>query len=593
MPAIRQMAWLAAVLGACGLGAPVATAAPATFTASAVTQPADGSELFFDADTGSGAVTVAGTVNPALDGVTGDLLCYGAPGTAPFTVSTQIPVSGGRFSRDVSLRAIASRACRLRFVPHGNVPSGSAATPFAGPAVSVSERATESSGGNEYGYYVLSGTLPWSFAFGSLGQCAVGASYSTDVGTLGSFPLFDGNDCLPAFSGVGPARGHRSAVQVDGLNAYPPGAIPSLTGLAGFAPLTYTAGFDALHDSVTIIETDDLVVCQPPGGYPPTTSGNCPGLTASGVAVTQTTSLLPGAQVARVTQRFTSVDGRAHALDLLFGESVVAPADGEVPAFEFPGQSELATHGAPDTFALFGGGPGSILAVADGAATPATTNPIGAITYGQPPLEADFVSGAAARTASFVLHYAEKVPAGGAVTLSWSFSDASGLSGLTPLIAVETDRYYTPSVRLLAPRRRVIRDSPLLVRGIAGDHVGVASAAVNGVGVALAADGMFVRRVPLRRGVNVLRVAVTNLAGNTRSVTRHLIYRPGPCVVPRLRGLGVAAARRLLVRRYCRAGRILHRRSVSVRRGSVIATIPRSGAKRRHGARVQIVVSSG
>ena len=37
---------------------------------------------------------------------------------------------------------------------------------------------------------------------------------------------------------------------IDGQNAYTPGAIKSLTSIAGFEPLTYTPTYDANHDTV-------------------------------------------------------------------------------------------------------------------------------------------------------------------------------------------------------------------------------------------------------------------------------------------------------------------------------------------------------
>src|ERR1700683_5007879 len=104
-----------------------AGAQAATFTSSNITSPTGGSELFYDFDTGSGSITVQGTVTPALTSTaavstTGDLLCY-VPGVKPFTMATGIPISAGGFDFTVSLSSIFGQACVLRFVPHGQVPS--------------------------------------------------------------------------------------------------------------------------------------------------------------------------------------------------------------------------------------------------------------------------------------------------------------------------------------------------------------------------------------------------------------------------------------------------------------------------------------
>ena len=199
----------------------------------------------------------------------------------------------------------------------------------------------------------------------------------------------------------------------------------SLASQPGFEPLSYGALFDATHDNVLINETDVPTICNPPATFPPTTT-TCPSFHDSGLQVQQTTRLLPGGQVARVTQRFTSVDRRSHMIDALFSQAVAAPASGESPGFQFPRQTSFATHSQPDSFTAFPPGPGSIIAIGDASGLlPATSNPIGAITYSRPPTSVDFISAKGAQTATFLMHYVDTVPAGGSVTYDWSFSQAS------------------------------------------------------------------------------------------------------------------------------------------------------------------------
>ena len=320
----------------------LAAPAGAAISASAITSPASGSELFFNGDNGTGATTVSGTVTGATNGAKGDIVCYTVGDTKFVKVVSGVDVSSGAFAINVSLSPIAGFACRLAMIPGGSSKTGTAAAAFTGPAISVSDQFSHSSSGSLFGYYILSGTLPWSFAFQSLGDCPVNSSFATDAGTLGSFSLFTGNACLLKSSGVGVAAGTRSALQIDGLNAYAPAAISSLATQPGFEPLSYGALFSAAHDNVLINETDIPTICNPPATFPPTAT-TCPSLHDSGVQVRQTTRLLPGGQVARVTQRFTSVDGRSHTLDALFSQSVEAPDSGESPGFQFPGQGSFAT----------------------------------------------------------------------------------------------------------------------------------------------------------------------------------------------------------------------------------------------------------
>ena len=253
-------------IAVCALGLISASPADAAITASNISTPANGAELFFNGDNGSGSVTVRGTVTNAIAGDKGDLRCYIASDTSFTVVAAGIDVSSGSFATSASLKPIAGQACRLAMVP-----AGGTATPavFTGPAVSVSDQFSHSSSGNLWGYYILTGTLSWSFAFQSVGDCPVTNSYATDPATLGSFPLFAGNACLPKTSGVGAGAGTRSALQIDDQNAYPPAAISGLSSLAGFEPLSYSAGFDAAHDAVIISETELQTVCDPPATYPP------------------------------------------------------------------------------------------------------------------------------------------------------------------------------------------------------------------------------------------------------------------------------------------------------------------------------------
>ena len=74
--------------------------------------------------------------------------------------------------------------------------------------------------------------------------------------------------CLPAAGRSGGPGPTRSALQIDGLNAYLPGAVGptfdssgkatsnGLTAQPGFMPLSYTATFDAAHETVTIDDTE-------------------------------------------------------------------------------------------------------------------------------------------------------------------------------------------------------------------------------------------------------------------------------------------------------------------------------------------------
>ena len=68
---------------------------------------------------------------------------------------------------------------------------------------------------------------------------------------------------------------------------------------------------------------------------------------------------------------------------------------------------------------------------------------------------------------------------------------------------------------------------------------------------------------------------------------------PTACAVPRLRGLPLAAAKRLLVKRGCSLGRVTRVRSRRVGRGRVVAQRPGPGLRLARGRRIAVVLSRG
>jgi subtilisin family serine protease len=68
---------------------------------------------------------------------------------------------------------------------------------------------------------------------------------------------------------------------------------------------------------------------------------------------------------------------------------------------------------------------------------------------------------------------------------------------------------------------------------------------------------------------------------------------PTACAVPRLRGLTLTAAKRVLAKRGCSLGRISRVRSRRVARGRVVAQRPAPGLRLARGARVRVTLSRG
>ena len=584
------VAFAAVLTGLLGLAGAAPALAVQSFTGSAISSPASGAQLFYDADSGSGSVAVQGTVTPAVTTL-GTLVCSSAPQT--YTVATGVPILNGVFDANISLALVAGQVCQLGMIPSGSDPRASAMATFSGPVIIVGEQQALAGNGNAFGYNILAGNLDWSFAFDSLGACPIAASDSTDPTTYGSYSLFYGNACLPALSGLPGAIDTRSSVQIDGVNAYAPGALPFQTAKGGYTPISFTTAWDPSHDTVQINETDPLMVCAAPGSYPPIGAG-CPSLTQSGISVQQSTSLLPGDQVVRLTQTFADTDNTAHRLDLLLSQAIHAYDPGGTPGFEFPAQSVFSSHAAPDAYTPFPAGPGSIEVIADDSNSPAISDPVGAITYSVAPQDADFINGRAGQTETFVMQYVETIPAGGSLTLQWSFSQATSTAALAQLVQLEVDRFYTPALTVVAPAEGAKTTLPTVtVKGQATDPEGITSVTIDNRPATLAVGGAFSAVVPLALGANTIQIAATNLAGVTVAMQRLVVYAPSPCVVPRLTGHSLANARSMLAAHGCLMGRVVRVHSRRIRRGHIVRTTPRAGTHRTHGAQVRITLSAG
>jgi hypothetical protein len=80
-------------------------------------------------------------------------------------------------------------------------------------------------------------------------------------------------------------------------------------------------------------------------------------------------------------------------------------------------------------------------------------------------------------------------------------------------------------------------------------------------------------------------------SGATQTSAAHAVSEP--CVVPRLRGKKLRAARRALRRAQCTPGKVRRRSSARVPAGRVIRSKPGKGTTLPAGARVKLIVSRG
>ena len=106
------------------------------------------------------------------------------------------------------------------------------------------------------------------------------------------------------------------------------------------------------------------------------------------------------------------------------------------------------------------------------------------------------------------------------------------------------------------------------------------------------ATGRRVAHAYARAGSYTVRLSQADSVGNKTTVTRRIVVAE-PCVVPRVVGETLAAAKAAIRRSHCRTGRVTRARSKTVPRGRVLSQRPAPGRRLANGARVNLVVSHG
>ena len=289
-----------------------------------------------------------------------DVVCYYGPAlrsrNSPGPIVVRIVNNQAVFSTGaVVLRPIAGHACRLRAIP-ANTETGPELDTFADQPVAVSEWARGlaiSSGPNEntaFNYYVddvtftgyavwsAAGTpvqslpTPYKNACGGPEMAPIDAAYD-----VGNFAIDCAGSLLSDDLG---AFGGRSEVQVDGRNAYDSAAAQGLftsgspisQNLDGFpTTLGDSLDWDPATGLMSSDATEPFVECDGPNEEKPT-AASCPSFVDSGIELKRDITTSDGGRVITMNDTWTSTDGKAHALDLLYDDAigvVTSPPHGE------------------------------------------------------------------------------------------------------------------------------------------------------------------------------------------------------------------------------------------------------------------------
>ena len=142
--------------------------------------------------------------------------------------------------------------------------------------------------------------------------------------------------------------------------------------------------------------------------------------------------------------------------------------------------------------------------------------------------------------------------------------------------------------------------------GIATAGSGIASLVVGGQSVPVGSGRNLDRAGPAWRGTNTITAVATDGAGATAQAQVAVVYNPPPlpppppppppasrCKVPKIKGMKLNAAERLIRRAHCRVGKIHRVKSRTIRKDRVMSTSPRSGRMLRAGTKIELFVSKG
>ncbi len=555
---LRRVAMLIGALPLLAAAGPVASANAIEPATSQITSPA-GPTYALDNESESSpppAFTVEGTTT--IGGMVALRCYYGAGAKSYNTLASEVAVSGGgSFTAVVKPESLPEGPCVLRAVPVGDeeshppaASSEEAGDPFKGPHVVGSRFQFYTENGVNYDYEFEAYSLTSYLDIESVGDC--GLDYSrlfAQDSLLPSAHLFYCNAALPEQDNRPSGSPTRSALQIDGANAYGPAAAAYVskqiyeelaskkeptTPVAGVPQITVTQSLDRSTGLVKIAEVDPIVKCSPSTVFPPTAT-SCTSFVSTGVQLERTWQTSNADQVAWMTDTWRSTDGAAHSLNALY-DQMTENGGKEGGAYEFPGASAFSATTKGQVVTLPAGA-GKIyykedaetLNVGDGE------HPQGAIVYDTPPSgSVSIYQGTAAKEAQngFEMPYQATIPAGGAYTLNMAFIQAYKLSEVEAL-ASEVLATYPPSappaLSITSPANGATVSSPsVAVAGTLTDKRAITSFTVDGKAVSAGANGAWSTSVALNKGANTITALATDQAGLSTEKSVSVTYTPAP-----------------------------------------------------------------
>jgi hypothetical protein len=567
----------------------VTPAARAAITGSQITTPADPSFLVADETTASPTFAISGTTTGGSAADTVDVRCYYG-GTSAIVARNVALGSDGSFSIPTAdLNKVIDLTCRLRAVPGGTNPFDVSA--YSGPLIGVGERDSTKVGGGPnagtlYDYYLYAPQQTAAFDYISLGSCGLNNGYLFNPTYALTTTTFYCNAGL--FSRTSPTGSKRSELQIDGADAYAPDQGQSINANAtGLPAISYSYGVDAHTGGFSVHETDPLVKC-PAATYPPTTK-SCASFVTSGVTDTRTITQDHDGHLSWISDVFTSTDGKAHTLDLLWDNSQHfwgTSGNSAQLEYEFPGETGFSTHKAADAVAAPTSAPGTILIRMHGAADGDQSTGEGAIVYDRPAAGATF-TGVSTYNSEFTLHQTGAVPAKGSTRFRFAYVQDYEAANVASLAQTARTAFLdTITVSRSGKGKGKVTSSP------GGIFCGKACSHGYAYGTAVTLKAKPAKGSMLARWSGACKGASRCTITTTGNVKVDARFVPRRCVVPDVVGKTFEAARLALTRAYCSLGRVTTVASSTVKAGHVISQQPKRGELEPH-AKITLVVSKG
>jgi hypothetical protein len=344
---VRLMFAVAVISAGAFVSAGAASAAPGTGTFTHISTPSK--DLMFHYTIGvTNSFQVSGQTSLDVTSVDIDCVLF-VHGQEPLvtTLHSGVSVTNGQFSTTATSSSPPTN-CRLRAIPTGvDVAGGDYIGSYTGPILYTEALGLTTDGTTQYAFAAYVEEGDGLALLNDAGSCGSDALVTVEAPQMLAGPLVI--SCafsLPPANLDPSGAATRSAIQVDGRNAYLPAGVHNFLitdrGLAVTQSALSVSRHIASNGDTAITESATLMRCSNTNLYPPTTV-SCPSLVSTGVRFTRVSTVFRNGHQVKVRDSFTSIDHHAHTSTLQYASAAVnqtssGTATGNV-GYTYPGHT--------------------------------------------------------------------------------------------------------------------------------------------------------------------------------------------------------------------------------------------------------------